>query len=156
MMFTEPVLRRFWSRIRRSDGCWEWIGDEGRRYGRMSIGRRTVHAHRLSYEVYFGSIPEGLFVCHRCDNTRCVNPAHLFLGTPAENSRDAAVKGRMRSGIKHPHARLTAEQAAEIRECVGRGRISAVSYAKELGISRSTIYRALMGQTYAKSSSNGH
>ena len=77
-------------------GCWIWIGASGGRYGRMRFDGRDQQAHRIAWQVYRGTIPHGLFVLHRCDNTFCVNPSHLFLGTQADNIQDALAKGRLR------------------------------------------------------------
>ena len=102
---TEPpqltLTARFWSRVvRGADGeCWGWAGSTSRGNGQLSNprgrGYAPVKAHRVSYEVHYGPIPAAMEVCHRCDNPYCSNPAHLFLGTHAENMRDMGAKGRV-------------------------------------------------------------
>lgn len=78
-------------------GCWLWTGVAGgMRYGRMNIDKRAVPAHRAAWQLLIGPIPDGKIVCHRCDNTWCVNPQHLFLGTHRDNTQDMLKKGRGR------------------------------------------------------------
>lgn len=96
-----PLDERLWALVNvgAPDDCWEWQGGRHRfRYGRLGLGgergRRTEYAHRISYILAHGPIPEGLYVCHHCDNPPCCNPDHLFLGTPSDNARDMSAKGR--------------------------------------------------------------
>lgn len=91
---------RFWRFVpsRRPDSCWLWEGSlDNRGYGQIATetGKSPSKAHRLSWEIHFGQIPEGLSVCHACDNPRCVNPGHLLLGTQRANALDASRKGRL-------------------------------------------------------------
>jgi hypothetical protein len=90
-----PILDRFWARIEKTDTCWNWTRSKSKAgYGFMSIKGVHMYMHRFSYELHFGVIPDGLYVCHRCDNPSCVRPEHLFLGTALENTRDCIAKGR--------------------------------------------------------------
>lgn len=106
--------------------------------GSGPLSRKEVYAHRVSYELHFGQIPDGLEVCHRCDNRLCVRPDHLFLGTRGDNARDAVAKGRaIRS--------FTPAQAIELRRRVQSGE-PLLSVAAELKIKRSTAYNIKLGR----------
>lgn len=98
----------FWARVQTTDDCWLWTGTlDGPGYGRVILHRtlKPKGAHRVSWELHNGPVPGGLFVCHHCDNPRCVRPDHLFLGTQADNVADAKAKGRLFADGK-AHERL--------------------------------------------------
>lgn len=98
-----------------NSGCWLWLGAISTKdYGSIYFNKKMNPAPRISYAAYYGDIPEGMSVCHRCDTPACVNPEHLFLGTPKENTADALKKGRLVVGERSPLAKLTDDQATAI------------------------------------------
>lgn len=98
-MISEVDVIRFWSKVDKTDGCWLWKGSLDKDgYGKFSVEQQTLRAHRIAWIISFGDIAPGLCVCHTCDQPTCVNPAHLWLGTPTENAADRDRKGRQAKG----------------------------------------------------------
>lgn len=143
---TRPTLaERFWLRVdkRGPDECWPWAGNINRLgYGTVSRGAsRSDRAHRVSYELNVGPIPEGMHVLHSCDNRRCVNPAHLRTGTHAENMRDLVERKRLpdRRGERANNSKLTEDQvrAIRVRRAAGERQIA---LAREYGVDKTLIW----------------
>lgn len=110
-----PPLERFNKSYKViENGCWEWTGTINKGgYGIIGVNAKQCYAHRFSYAHFKGDLPEGFHVCHHCDNTRCVNPEHLFHGTSSDNARDREKKGR---GAKPYTQKLTEEDVRYIRQ----------------------------------------
>lgn len=146
------VEDRFWSKVAKSDDCWQWTGPTAKEgYGqfRLPDGTRTG-AHRMAYELTRGPIPENRLVMHLCDNPACVNPDHLQVGTHAENMRDRNAKGRQASGVRHGRAKLTPESAKRIRALYARGRGTVRSLAQAHSVSPAAIYKVLKGKSWTE------
>lgn len=132
-------------------GCWEWNGSKFLTgYGHLMFEGRDDYTHRLSYRHHIGPIPESMFVCHACDNPPCMNPAHLFLGTPGDNARDMFTKGRQTrkraSGEAASKSKLTVDIVREIRD--GYHGLNQKELAEKYGVDRNTIGRVAARQTW--------
>lgn len=143
--------RGFWSRMSKGDGCWEWQGKtrpDG--YGILNFRHRPYQrAHRVAYELTYGPIPDGLHVCHHCDNPPCCRPDHLFLGPPEANMADMRSKDRSCYGDRCPWSKLNSIQAAEIRRRRANGE-RLLSLAKEFGVSRSLVKLIAKGAVWRR------
>ncbi len=161
-------IDRFWSKVKKTGGCWEWTGAHQKGYGVVRVEKTYWRAHRLSWVMEYGEIPEGLWVLHHCDNRSCVRPDHLFLGTAADNSRDMTRKGRhpVHGDVAHM-AKMAAAVRPENRargERHFRSKLSALKVlricalheegwsqqriADEMGVAQTTISSVLRGKTW--------
>jgi hypothetical protein len=137
----------FLSKVKKTKGCWEWTASTNSKgYGQFAVGygktRKVLRAHRISYELFVGEVPEGMSVLHYCDNPCCVRPKHLFLGTHADNMQDMSSKGR-RMGVVN-NRKLSINQVMEIRESSETGVVLASRY----GVAESTISEARNRKTF--------
>lgn len=147
---------RFRSNYSTGDGCWVWNGfTAGGGYGRFVIERRNVPAHRYSYQLHIGEIPNGLLVCHRCDVRACVNPSHLFLGTSADNSADMVSKGRARAPDPKTRARGEQQGCSVLTEEIVRSIIdeyaigsTQAAIGKKYGVRQTTVSAIMRGLTW--------
>lgn len=136
----DTLFERFWKHVTATNGCWIWNGALDKNgYGKIgSFEGRDIRATHASWLLHRGEIPDGMRLCHQCDNPPCVNPDHLFLGTDAANHDDSAKKGRRSRGERHHKAKLTADDVVLIRLKLSE-HIPQRSIAREYGVSQAAI-----------------
>lgn len=144
----------FWDKVNKTEGCWNWTGGtNGKGYGLFKVPgtRKNMTAHRMSYALRNGEITSDQWVLHKCDNPLCVNPDHLFLGTPADNVADMDAKGRrvspVRKGERNGRALLDADKVRLIR--LLHGKFSRDAMTKIFGIGKSQLHRVVTRQQWA-------
>lgn len=140
-------------------GCWNWMGGiRSCGYGGIKIANKTYLTHRISYQVHIGDIADGMFVCHKCDNPRCINPDHLFLGTPRDNVVDAickgriapivSTKGRFKPGRRAHNRLLPDDKVIQIKKMINDG-LKVCEIANKANVNRSVVADIKRGQAYA-------
>jgi len=145
------ISRLLWWMEVQPNGCWYWTGSQdGVGYGHVGLTGKMVGAHRLSFELFVGPIPDGICICHKCDTRKCINPDHLFKGTKKENSYDMCQKGRSAFGERHSQAKLTEESVLSIREMWSSGKLSQRKIAKLFGITQSVVSMIVSGKIWKK------
>ena len=160
----KTLEERFWSKVRKSDGCWEWTGNKGSNgYGRFYANDRSFAATHIALMLSGRPLADGLFALHKCDNPGCVRPDHLFAGTLAENQQDCERKRRRRhmvgdsnpmrmyaglhAGEKNGCSKLTSADVTRIREQYKAGiRVSLI--AEKFGVHNTAIYKILNGKRW--------
>lgn len=158
-MLTDSQKNRFRARISASifineNGCWIWQKTKAHNgYGTFAIGGgKNARAHRISFEVHYGNIPDKMDVCHRCDIRDCVNPEHLFIGTRSENILDASRKGRVSrthhlKGSQHPNSKLTEGDVETILSYLKMGTAKA-KLSRQYGVSQRVILLIARGESW--------
>lgn len=150
--YTAKDIARFWSKVDCTAGlfeCWLWTADKSPEmgYGHIKIKGKTMQAHRLVWELLNGPIPNGMCVCHTCDNGSCCNPSHLWIGTIADNNHDRSAKGRTTRtgpkhpsrGEKHPSHKISDAQVEEIRSIHAQKTMTQCAMAVKFGVSTTLI-----------------
>lgn len=150
MAKTIPIEQRFWMKVKKTDSCWLWTGMKDRDgYGKIKKNKKTIRAHRLSYEIHFETHPKDLLVRHKCDVPACVNPEHLFLGTSADNTHDRHAKGRTAKG----NARIDQEKADEIRRLFFLESKNQSEIARLFGVTQACIWLIVENRTWKSETS---
>lgn len=151
--FRIPIEKRFHNNkydVDTKTGCWIWRSINGRRYGVLWMADgKSEYAHRVSYEIHKGKIPGGMFVCHTCDTPACVNPDHLYAGTPKDNSDDRIARGRMpdQRGTKNPRSKLDDEKVVAIM-AHANGKLSQKAVGNMFGVGRKTVSAIWKGEAW--------
>lgn len=151
-----PLKDRFFEKVKRTSGCWIWMASlDHQGYGQFAIttlsgsgNYKPYKAHRIAWELRYGPIKNGLHVCHKCDNRKCVNPDHLFLGNIQDNMNDKLLKGRQPRGEKCYNSKLNELNVLEIRKLYATKTITMKKIGEKFGVSMSSIRQLLSGRSW--------
>lgn len=151
---SDEIEIRFMRFVQLTNSCWMWTGNRyAKGYGQIRVSGKPKRAHRISYELFVGPIPDGMIVCHECDNPPCVNPDHLYIGTQSDNIRDSVRKGRhsgLRYGEHHSQARLSNQEIEDIRAKYKTGTVSQKFLSQECKVSQMHISNIITGKRRSK------
>lgn len=143
-----PFWVRYWSYVEKTGDCWIWVGQRQKSgYGIIKRNYEPLAAHRVIWEEVHGLIPDGMFVCHNCDRPHCVNPSHMFLGTPKDNNLDCVRKGRNVRGRKQWKSVFTEDEVVAIANDYRSG-MKVSLLAKKYGHARVRIYPLVHGKNW--------
>ncbi len=141
--------QRFWKYVdkKSDDGCWHWMGSKIKNgYGQIKINNKMILSHRFSWELHNSKVPKDLYVLHKCDNPKCVNPSHLFLGTQQDNMHDMINKNRKAKGENHGNNKLTWDKVTQIRNL--KGKLTQRKIAEKFNVNYTTIGRIHRNETW--------
>lgn len=150
-MNPQNTPERFWERVKKTDGCWEWQGGSlSNGYGCVMYQGKVRRTHRLAYILTYGEIDPQLLVCHTCDNRKCCRPDHLFLGTHQDNYDDMIAKGRHKSspGVKNHNAKLNDDKVRIARQLYRNGH-QQTAIARLFGVDKTTIHDVVHNRIWA-------
>lgn len=155
-MYPQDFIERFHSKIdkRGEDECWNWTASlAGKGYGQIKApigyGRVNLYAHRVAFMLTRGAVPDGLEVCHHCDNPKCCNPKHLFAGTRSANAQDMSMKMRSTWGTRSGTAKLSEDGVRKVRELLAAG-MPQKRIGEIVGVSQIQVSRIKTGKRWNK------
>lgn len=164
-LFDKTAEEHFWEKVNKNGTvpkscpelgkCWLWTGSKGKRgHGRIRVGKKGDFAHRVSFVIHYGSIPNGKMICHKCNVACCVNPKHLYIGNHKSNTEDSINAGTfvksviLSNGEDNINAKLTNEKVIEIRKLYSKGNISQYELANRFGVTQPTINDVILNKIW--------